>query len=147
MQKILKNKTFRIVSIVVVLGVLSWGVYRSMPRQADISESEIFSREQVEDAMKETIEHLDAADYEALRENADSGMQSALNEETLKPAKEEIADVWGARQRFGKMYITEISKGDTHYAVGEVTVTYEEVSVTYRLTYDRGMRLAGLYMK
>lgn len=147
MQKILKNKTFRIASIVVVLAVLSWGVYRSMPRQADISESEIFSRGQVEAAMKETIGRLDEADYEALRENANSGMQSALNEEMLQPAKEEIAASWGERQRFGKMYITEISKGDTHYAVGEVTVTYEEVSVTYRLTYDQDMLLAGLYMK
>ena len=43
--------------------------------------------------------------------------------------------------------MTEIVQGNTHMAVGEITVVYENITVTYRLSYDEEMRLAGLYVR
>ena len=43
--------------------------------------------------------------------------------------------------------MVELVQGNTHLAVGEITVTYENVSATYRLTYDKDMRLAGIYVR
>lgn len=43
--------------------------------------------------------------------------------------------------------MVEMAQGNQHFAVGEVTVAYENVSVTYRLTYDEDMLLAGLYVR
>ena len=45
------------------------------------------------------------------------------------------------------VYMAEVIQGGRHFAVGEMTVTYENVSATYRLTYDENMRLAGLYVR
>ncbi len=117
------------------------------PRSIDIERSQYFDREQVENAMKETIVLLDDEDYEALRENAVSQMQSTLSAEVMDGVKGILSDDWGERKQFGVAYIVELVQGNRHFAVGEITVTYESVSVTYRLTYDKDMRLAGIYIR
>lgn len=33
------------------------------------------------------------------------------------------------------------------YVVGQVTVNYENTNVTYTITFDEDLKLAGLYMK
>lgn len=142
-----KKRNRRLISIIAVLIVLSIVVFLSMPKSVDISKSEYFTREQMEAAIKGTIELLDAGDYAALREKSNEEMQSVFNEETLQPAKKEISENWGELQDYGTMKITEVSKKDVRYVVGEVVVTYEQVSVTYRITYDQDLRVAGLYMK
>jgi len=117
------------------------------PRSIDIERSQYFDREQVENAMKETIVLLDDEDYEALRKNAVSQMQSTLSAEVMDGVKGILSDDWGERKQFGVAYIVELVQGNRHFAVGEITVTYECVSVTYRLTYDKDMRLAGIYIR
>lgn len=97
--------------------------------------------------MKDTVELLDAGDYTSLRENAILQMQTVLNEESMGSAKKQISDDWGERLQFGNAYIAEIVQQNTHYAVGEITVTYDNVSVIYRLTFDENMLLAGIYMR
>lgn len=58
-----------------------------------------------------------------------------------------LSDDWGERKQFGAVYMVEVIQGNSHLAVGEMTVTYENVSVTYRLTYDEDMRFAGIYVR
>ena len=43
--------------------------------------------------------------------------------------------------------MTEFIQMRKHLAIGEITVTYENISVTYRLSYDRDMKLAGIYIR
>ena len=97
--------------------------------------------------MKETVELLDAEEYAVLQENAIPQMQSFLNAETRESIRETLSDDWGERKQFGAVYMAEVIQGNTHLAVGEMTVTYENVSVTYRLTYDEDMRFAGIYVR
>ena len=103
--------------------------------------------EQVETAMKETIELLDAEDYAALQENAILQMKPVLNAETIDGIRGTLSDDWGERKQFGAVYMAELVQGNKHFAVGEITVTYENVSATYRLTYDEDMRFAGIYVR
>ena len=58
-----------------------------------------------------------------------------------------LSDDWGERKKFGAVYMAEVIQGNKHLAVGEMTVTYENVSVTYRLSYDEDLRLAGIYVR
>ena len=44
-------------------------------------------------------------------------------------------------------YATEVIQNGEHYAIAQVTVSYENVNVVYTLTYDADMKLAGLYMR
>ena len=64
-----------------------------------------------------------------------------------KMRKQILEEDWGERGQFGTAYIAELSQGNEHYAVGEIMVAYEKVNVTYRLTFDQDMRLAGLYVR
>lgn len=142
------NKVLKIV-IPIVLAVIFIGmaVFFMLPKTVDIEKSRIFDKEEVEAVMKETVELLDAEDYDALQKNATSGMQPLLNAETRENMRRTLSGDWGERRQFGAVYIVELIQGNRHFAVGEMTVTYENVSVTYRLTYDADMRLAGIYVR
>lgn len=147
-RRYVRNKVLKIVvPIIAVLAFLILFVYWIFPKSIDIEQSKYFNKEQVEAAMKETIALLDTEDYIALQENAIPQMQSLLNTETRAEMRGTISDDWGERKQFGTVYMAELVQRNVHYAVGEVTVTYENVSVTYRLTYDKDMRLAGMYVR
>ena len=143
-----RNKVLKIViPIIVVLVFLILFVYWILPKSFDIEQSKYFNREQVETAMKTTIELLDERDYIALQESAIPQMQALLNAETMDDVKGGLSDDWGERKLFGAVYMVELVQGTGHFVVGEITVTYENVSATYRLTYDKDMRLAGIYVR
>ena len=143
-----RNKVLKIaIPIIVVLVFLFLFVYWLLPKSFDIEQSRYFNTEQVEAAMKETIELLDERDYIALQESAIPQMKPLLNAETMDDVKGALSDDWGERKLFGAVYMVELVQGTGHFVVGEITVTYENVSATYRLTYDKDMRLAGIYVR
>ena len=147
-KRYVRNKVMKIVtSIVVVMVFLISLVYWMFPKSFDIEQSKYFNKDQVETAMKETIELLDAGDYVALQESVTPKMQTLLNAETMDDVKGMLSDDWGERKMFGTAYMVELVQGNKHFAVGEITVTYEKVSATYRLTYDEDMRLSGIYVR
>ena len=143
-----RNRVLKIViAVIAVLALLIGFGYWILPKQYDIEQSECFDREQVETAMKATIALLDTGDYIALQESSTLQMKSVLNAETMGKAKGALSDDWGERKQFGTVYMAELVQGNRHFAVGEITVTYENVSDTYRLTYDENMRLSGIYVR
>lgn len=142
------NRVLKVViPIVVALLFLGMAGYWLFPKTVDIEKSRYFDKEEVEAAMKETVELLDAEEYAALQENAIPQMQSLLNAETRESMRKTLSDDWGERKQFGAVYMVEVVQGNSHLAVGEMTVTYENVSATYRLTYDEDMRFAGIYVR
>lgn len=147
-KQYVRSKVMKIVlSVIIVLLFLGLFVYWIFPKWYDIEQSKYFNKEQVESAMKETIELLDAGDYTALRENVTPQMHTLLNAETIDDVKGVLSDDWGERKMFGAVYMIEMVQGNRHFVIGEITVTYENVSATYRLTYDADMRLAGIYVR
>ena len=147
-KQYVRNKVMKIViSVIVVLLFLGLFVYWIFPKWYDIEQSKYFNKEQVEAAMKETIELLDAGDYTALRENVTPQMKASLYAETIDDVKSILSNDWGERKMFGAVYMVEMVQGNRHFVIGEITVTYENVSATYRLTYDADMRLAGIYVR
>ena len=147
-ERYARNKVVKIViSVIAVLFFLGLFVHWIFPKSYDIKQSKYFNKEQVEAAMKETIALLDAEDYIALRENVTPQMQTLLNAETIDDVKGMLSDDWGERKMFGAAYMVEMVQGSKHFVIGEITVTYENISATYRLTYDADMRLAGIYVR
>ena len=151
-KKYTRTKTVKIIAIVfavmvfvilVVCILVNWLI----PKGLDIEQSEFFEKAQVEQAMKDTIELIDREDYAALQVNAIEEMLPYLAEDAMMEFKTQISEDWGERQSIGTIYMAELEQGKMHYAVGEVTVSYENVSVVYRLTYNTDMQLAGLYMR
>ena len=151
-KKYTRTKTIKIIAIVfavLVLAILAISILVNwlIPKGLDIEQSEYFEKAQVEQAMKDTIELLDREDYAALQANSIEEMIPYLSEDAMKEFKTQLSKDWGDRQSIGTIYLAELEQGKLHFAVGEVTVSYENVSVVYRLTYNTDMQLAGLYMR
>lgn len=147
-KKYKRNRIVKIIfPIILVLMVLAGLVYWVLPKGVDIETSKYFSKPEVEEAMRETVELLDKGDYSSLQERAIPQMASSLNEGILGDAKKQISDKWGEKKQFGKAYIQEIVQRNKHFVIGQIIVTYENISVTYTMTFDSDMKLAGLYMK
>lgn len=143
-----RNRMIKIaLSVIAVIIILASILYWMLPKSFAIEQSKYFDKEQVEDAMRTTIELLDMQDYATIQENAIPQMQSILNHETMENVRKQITEDWGQRESFGVLYTMELVQGNEHFAVGEVTVSYENATVTYRLTYDREMQLAGLFIR
>lgn len=142
------NKILKILILVVLLGSIAAGAIRwAIPRQKDIAQSTVFNQDEVEEAMKRVVALLDSDDYETLKKEAIPEMQQVLTETGIGQAKKSLAKDWGERLQFGKIYTTELTQKNIHYAVGEITVGYENISVTYRITFNSEMLLAGLYIR
>lgn len=143
-----RNRVIKIaLSAIAVIIILAFILYWMLPKSFAIEQSKYFDKEQVEDAMRTTIELLDMQDYATIQKNAIPQMQSILNHETMENVRKQITEDWGQRESFGVLYTMELVQGNEHFAVGEVTVSYENATVTYRLTYDREMQLAGLFIR
>lgn len=143
-----RNRGLKIMALVVIsIGVLAALVYWMLPKARSIEASSIFSKSQVESAVTETIAMLDDGDYEALQKKATSQMAEVLNADTMEAAKLQVGADWGEQTAAGTIYMQEIVQMNVHYAICQVNVAYENRSVTYTITFDKKMKLAGIYMK
>ncbi len=141
-----KQKTIlEVVGVLVLLILLS--IYLFIPRSADIENSKYFEKAQVEDALIHTVELIYAENYDLLMENAIDQMKTDDVLQAIQDAKAQISDDWGSFVSYGSIYTTEAIQRGKHYAIGQITVQYENVTVTYTITYDQDMKLAGTYMR
>ncbi len=104
--------------------------------------------DRMEERTKEIIRMVQDGDYDILADTyATEEMKQYLTDEYMDQAKNTISDDWGEYRFTGTIYSQEIRENDVDYIISQVTVTYENVSVTYTITYDSDLMLAGLYMK
>jgi hypothetical protein len=139
-----------IITILVIIGLFAIAtalLYWMLPKGTDISESSTFVKEQVEARVEEVINLLDDGAYDTLAENATEQMAGVLNDEDMDAAKQLVGDDWGARVELGTIYMQEVEQQGVHYVITQVAASYENVTVTYTITFDENMKLAGIYMK
>lgn len=135
-----------IIGILVILGAVAiW----TMPKSYDLEKSEIFEETIVLERTDEIIALLDKEDYTALQEYADEKMKTFFQGDApaMTEAKATLGDELGENQGCTSQYLTELRQGGKRYAMIQVVVQYENRSVTYTITYDKDMKLSGLYMK
>lgn len=91
---------------------------------------------------------IENRDYNTLADTyATEEMKQYLTDEYMDSARNAISEDWGAYQFVGTIYTQEIRENGVDYTVAQVVATYENVSVTYTITFDSEFMLAGLYMK
>lgn len=133
--------------IIVFLAALVYLMYWSLPKAKPVGSSKIFSRTTVEEKLMETIRLLDSGDYDMLQKKSSVQMADVLTEEKMEPIKQKFSDDWGAQKNTGAVEIMEVLQRGKYFAVCQVTVSYENTSVTYTVSFDESMKIAGLYMK
>ena len=141
------RRTRIFVPIFAVIIILVAGIYAYLPKSFPIEDSAYFQKDIVEECIKNIAIQVGENDYAALRENATEQMKPIFAEDYLPNAKNQLSSDWGQLKSFGSIYLTEVSQLGKHFAVGEITVVYENITVTYRLSFDKDMRLAGMYMR
>ena len=130
--------------LLVFLAVVAWWL---IPKYAEIGSDGRFQEQKITARLSEVVQMLNENDYASLREQSIPVMERVLNEETFKPIKEQISKDWGTFQSLGKPYMVEMTQQGKVFAVVQVSAIYENISVTFTITFDPDMRLAGLYMK
>ena len=147
-KKYKRNQKLKVLlPIALVLGLLVMAALWILPRTKPLRESEFFSETEVETALIESIDLLDANDYPALKERASSQMEAVFTEETMQEAKAAISENFGKRTLVGTIYKQEVRQMGKIYAVCQVTVSYENTNVVYTISFDPDMKISGFYMK
>ena len=93
------------------------------------------------------MELLNEKDYETLQEKSTDQMKTVMNEEYMEGAKAQVGGDWGEFQRFTSSISVEAVQQGKHFAITELTALYENRSVTYQISFDENMELAGIYMR
>lgn len=144
-----REKSIKIWGIVIAVILIAAGlIYWNMPKWSDISESTVFDEEQVRAAAEEIIMLYGNDEYEAVVAYMTDDMKAVLNAPTLSLSKSQlVTEDFGEFQSFGQMYISEAKQGSELFAMVQVGAAYTNTSVTYTLTFDADMKLAGFYVK
>lgn len=120
--------------------------YWFLPKTVLLEDS-VFQKKVVEEQVKAVIEKLNNNQFEELKEDAIEEMQEVLTQDTFDPIREQIGLDWGEMQSIGTIYMTVIKQQRQQLVITQVVVVYKNVSVTYTITFDKEMNLAGIYVK
>lgn len=136
------------VLLVFLLFVL-W-LYWILPHwSTDMESSGYFKTEEILSRTEELIGYLSADDYEALKPFMSDKMQDEAVFDVLRRTKEQLLESAGEYRGISEntTYITELKQMGKRYAVVQISVLYENTSLTYQMSFGTDMKLEGLYIR
>lgn len=136
-----------ILVVALVLAALAGLAYWALPKQRDIGDSGKFTAYVVEQYSTEVVGAFSRGDYDTLESYYSKEMQEAVTRQMLEDFKPVIGDDWGEYRGVGTAYMAEVNQRGKAYVLVQLNATYENVSVTYTLTFNSEMQLVGFYMK
>lgn len=135
-----------VVIFIVLLSLISYIMWL-FPQASEMGNSGFFTQEIVEEKTKEVILLLDQNDFDSLKAASIEKIRGQLVPEAFEQVKKTIGDNWGALESFGKIYTCELKQQGQTFVTAQVSVSYENVNVTYTITFDKEMMVAGIYLK
>lgn len=117
-----------------------------IPQSSEIQDSKVFKEETLKTYANEIVQLLSQKEFEQLKSYLHTDLQVALNEESLDIAMKQLGEL-GTYQKITNQRFVEITDKGQIMAVGEVVALYEMRSVTYTITFDKEMKVIGLYMR
>lgn len=142
-----KTRNKRILSSAAVLLVVCGLAWWVIPKNAEIGSSGVYEQKAVEEKAEQVLELLVQDDFEGLKEEATEKMQKAIDGNAIITVRNEISEDWGKYISMGKIYSAEMKQREKHLAVTQTAVTYENLTVNYTISFDKELKVAGLYMK
>lgn len=116
-----------------------------LPKPAALGDE--FSEAEITAEVEKVIGFLDQNEFDKLQEIAVDQIRPALTQQTIGPVRQGISDDWGSRQSLGRVYAQGAKQSGKFIIVTQVDAIYENVSVVYTISFDKDLRLAGLYMR
>lgn len=133
--------------VLAVLAAAAGLVWWILPKAKYLSDSRIFSEEQVMERAEQVVDLFNKEDYEGLRPYLSHEMEEFMSENSIGEIKQYIGSDWGEMRNVGNVYLLEYSQMWQKYAMVQMTVSYENVGVTYTMNFDRDLKLAGFFVK
>lgn len=109
--------------------------------------AEGFDREAVTGQAKRTVDLLNARDYEGVAGTMDATMSAALPADKLRDGLDPRLTELGEFEQYDGVTVYGQSSNGSDYAVAVVTAKYKNGTAVYTISFDKEMKLAGLYMK
>lgn len=107
-----------------------------------------YDEEKVVERCKLIISLIDKGDYDTLRrEYTAKIMEDMVESSQIEAAKKVIGDDWGNLVSYGDFYTEAVQQMGEDFVLIQVNVSYEKENVTYTITLDTDLKLAGMYMK
>ncbi len=134
-------------AVVIVLGIGAGYLYWLLPKGRDINRSRVFDTAGVEDRSHEIIRLFSQGEYEELDALMTDEVREAIAGTSFEEIRSYIGDDWGELINIGRAQLGELVQKGEHYALVQVNASYENVSVTYTLSFNEEMLLYGFYIK
>ena len=134
---------------IVVIGLLLAGFFyinSLIPQVSNIGTSGYFQQSEVEKQSLDIVFNLSQRNYQAIHDISNQELQGALSQERLETAVNGLGDI-GEFEKITSQNYTEVTQKGEVNVVGELVALYDQRSVTYTISFDKDMKLSGLYMK
>lgn len=108
-----------------------------------------FDQNTVLDTSKTVVNDLNAKDYDSITEMTADSVKSQLTSDVLSSAVDKTFKNAGEFKKFKDASVIgqKDSKTKSDYAICILQAKYESQTITFTITYDTDMKIAGLYMK
>ena len=142
-----KKRTRNIIITAVVLVIAVVACYFAMPKNKDLSQSDIFDEDEVKAMAEQVVEYINEENFDGLKAMAVEDMASIMNKERMDEAKARISEDWGEFKSISDITAGEITLRGVTAAVVYVTAEYENTDIRYTFAFDEDMKLASLGMQ
>ena len=134
----------KIAGVLAVVLILAGG---SGCASAELSDD--FDKDTVETAAKEVVDQLNSGDYAAIEESYNAAMIIAMQGQKLQDTLQPILDKLGEFEEITNCEVGGSKEQNTKedLAVALINVKYAEGKVRYTISFDKDMKLAGLFIK
>ena len=105
--------------------------------------SDAYNEDEVKAAAEDVIDKLNDKNYEGILENSSEELKNSLPDNKLQETWESFSKDIGAFDSISKETLAE----KNGYAVAIVNAKYENKKVTFTLSFNKEMKLSGIYMK
>lgn len=143
-----KSRRMIIIATIIIVAVNLFVVWW-WPHSLEFGTSGIFKEADVKAKAEEAIRLLEKDDYKALIAMSDEAMQQIFGEDNRAQwdtAKQSVGDDWGEFVSFDKMNLAELKQTGKLYTTVQIEATYKNVKVNYSMSFDKDMKLSGMYL-
>lgn len=141
-----RGRTGRIIgeiaAAIVLLSILTWW---TIPKPAAIDGD--LSQEEIAERVEHVIGLLNENDFDSLQAMSVEKLKGQLTQEIVDPVRQSISEDWGEMQSIGKVYAQGVKQKGIFLIVTQTDAVYENVSVVYTISFDKDLRLGGLYIR
>lgn len=123
--------------------LISWLLPRSYPLGTHTN----FLEQAVIAQTEQVITLLNEDDYAALQDMSIDKLDGILTQDAMSEIRSQLGKNWGEMKSFGNYYTAEIKQRGSWFAAVQIVTVYQNRTVTYTLSFDEDMQLAGLFMK